>query len=147
MKIAIICDTHWGCRNDSKAFHDKTKLFLDNIFFPYLKDNFITSVIHLGDLTDRRKYVNYYTANRLREDFLNILEDMGLEVHFLCGNHDSFYKTTNEVNSLRELVDGRKNFFIYDMDARVINFDGLDVIMLPWISDENRDRIMEDIPL
>jgi len=145
MKLALISDTHSGVRNDSIAFHDKSKLFYDNVFFPYLKDHLITTIVHLGDLVDRRKYVNYYTANRLQSDFLKPIEEMGLDVHFLAGNHDCFYKTTNEVNSLRELLAYRENFHIYDMDTASVVFDQLGVIMIPWICDENRDRVISHI--
>ena len=36
MKIALITDTHWGVRNDNVSFHDNSKKFLDDVFFPTL---------------------------------------------------------------------------------------------------------------
>jgi len=73
MKIALITDTHWGVRNDNSTFLDNNKKFLDDIFFPYLDTHGIDTVIHLGDLVDRRKYLNINTAKRLREDFIRPL--------------------------------------------------------------------------
>ena len=96
MKIALITDTHWGVRGDSVFFHDLSKDFLDNIFFPYLKNENIKTVIHLGDLVDRRKYINFNTSNRVRKDFLAPLEYMGIDTHIMVGNHDCFYKNTND---------------------------------------------------
>ena len=62
MKLAIITDTHWGVRNDHIAFLDNNKTFLENTFFPYIENNGIDTVLHLGDLVDRRKYININTA-------------------------------------------------------------------------------------
>ena len=77
MKIALITDTHWGVRNDQLAFLDNNKKFLDDIFFPYLDSHSIDTVIHLGDLVDRRKYLNINTAKRLRDDFIGPLHARG----------------------------------------------------------------------
>ena len=112
MKIAIITDTHWGVRNDNSAFLDMNKKFLDNVFFPKLRENSVTTLIHAGDLVDRRKYINIQTANRLRIDFIEPVEQMGLDYHHILGNHDVYYKNTNEVNAIHELY--RKKFEIYE---------------------------------
>ena len=70
MKIALITDTHWGARNDSKIFADYFSRFYDNVFFPYIDEHDIKTCIHLGDVVDRRKYINFKTANDLRENFV-----------------------------------------------------------------------------
>ena len=59
MKIAVLNDTHWGARNDSPAFVNYFNRFYDEIFFPYLQENNIKTVIHLGDVVDRRKFINF----------------------------------------------------------------------------------------
>ena len=118
MKLAIITDTHWGVRNDSQAFLDNSKVFLDNVFFPYLEKHGVHTILHLGDLVDRRKYINYNTASRLRQDFLDPIYGRGYEMHIVAGNHDTYFKNTNEVNALRELVIGKyTNTKVYDRYA------------------------------
>lgn len=122
------------------------KRFLDDIFFPSLIENNIDTVIHLGDLVDRRKYINYLTAKRLRDDFLNPIWEKGITMHIIAGNHDTFYKNTNEVNSLKELVSGKyDNVHIWDQLPINWNFDGTNILLLPWICDENRDATFEAI--
>ena len=37
MRVAIITDQHFGCRKNSKIFHDYFLEFYDNVFFPYLE--------------------------------------------------------------------------------------------------------------
>jgi len=54
MKIAILNDTHWGARNDNTAIADHQIKFYREVFFPHLRENGITTVFHLGDVTDRR---------------------------------------------------------------------------------------------
>ena len=39
MKIALLNDTHFGCRNDSPAFMNYHNRFYDEIFFPYIEKN------------------------------------------------------------------------------------------------------------
>ena len=147
MKIALITDTHWGIRNDNIAFMDNSKRFLDDVFFPYLDKHDINTVCHLGDLVDRRKYINFNTSLRLREDFLEPLFGRDIVLHIIAGNHDTYYKNTNRVNALRELVDARysEQFKIYDQIPREVEFDNLTVLMLPWICDENREVCLHKI--
>ena len=61
MKIALLTDTHFGARNDSLIFSDFFRKFYENIFFPTLKERGIRKVIHLGDVVDRRKFINFKT--------------------------------------------------------------------------------------
>ena len=147
MKIALITDTHWGVRNDNIAFMDNSKKFLDGVFFPYLYKHKVDTVCHLGDLVDRRKYINFNTALRLRQDFLTPLFERNIVLHIIAGNHDTYFKNTNRVNALRELVDDRYSdqFKIYDQIPREVEFDNLTVLMLPWICDENRNVSLHKI--
>ena len=122
---------------------DNSKKFLDEVFFPYLRENNITTVIHCGDLVDRRKFINYYTASRLRTDFLKPLKDMNIDCHFIVGNHDCHYKSTNLINSMSELIDGKfDNIKIYT-GPEEIELGGCKLAMIPWINDENRIDTME----
>ena len=142
MKIALITDTHWGVRNDQIAFLDNNKKFLDDIFFPYLDLHGISNVVHLGDLVDRRKYLNINTAKRLRDDFISPLRDRGITAHLIIGNHDTYYKNTNTINSIREFYND--DFIIYER-ATEVKFDDVPILFIPWICDDNRDETIEII--
>ena len=141
MKVALITDTHFGARNDNQNFNEYFFQFYENQFFPYLKEHNITDVVHLGDVMDRRKYVSYRIAKDFRERFIDKFEDINF--HMLVGNHDTFYKNTNEVNSLQELVDGRhKNITVYEKSTEV-EFDGCKILFVPWINTENMSHTMK----
>jgi len=142
MKIALITDTHWGVRNDQVAFLDNNKKFLDEVFFRYLDTNSINTVVHLGDLVDRRKYLNINTAKRLRSDFIKPLHERGICAHLIIGNHDTYYKNTNSVNSIREFYE---NDFIIHEEATTVTFDHTPILFMPWICDDNREHALESI--
>ena len=137
MKIAIINDTHFGARNDNSNFNEYFYKFYDNVFFPYVKNNNIKTCIHLGDLMDRRKYVSYKTSKDFRERFISPFTEMGIDLHIMIGNHDTFYKNTNDVNSVVELLGGRHdNIKIYS-EAEEVVFDDTKILFLPWINSQN----------
>ena len=141
MKIALITDTHFGARNDNSNFNEYFFEFYENQFFPYLKEHNITDVVHLGDVMDRRKYVSYRIAKDFRERFVDKFANINL--HMLVGNHDTFYKNTNAVNSLHELVDGRyDNISVYE-ETTEVEFDGCKILFVPWINADNMNHTMK----
>lgn len=137
-KIALVTDTHWGVRNDSIAFANYFKKFYDNIFFPYLIEHDICHVIHLGDIVDRRKFINFNSANRLKEDFIIPLYENSIEAYMIVGNHDAFYKNTLEINSMRELYGNRSypNLNIIDKPTE-ITIDDTNIVLMPWMCQDN----------
>lgn len=143
-RIALITDTHWGIRGDVIAFHDYFKKSLDEFFFPELRNRGIKQIIHLGDLVDRRKFVNYMTAHRLRKDFLEPVNNE-FEMDIIVGNHDTYYKNTNDLNALRELVVGKyDNIRIFTNATTVYSYD-IPILYVPWICDENQQYTVESI--
>ena len=141
MKIALITDTHFGARNDNLAFNEYFYEFYENQFFPYLKEHKIKHCVHLGDVMDRRKFISYRIARDFRERFINSFK--GINFHMLVGNHDTFYKNTNDVNSLHELVDGKfKNIKVYSKTTEV-DFGDCKILFVPWINSDNYSYTME----
>lgn len=144
MKIALITDTHFGARSDSLPFDAFFKRFYDEIFFPTLVREHITTVIHLGDCFDRRKYINFNILKNCREYFFNPLEEYGMTVHMLAGNHDTYFKNTNEVNSLDLLLNEYNNIITY-AEPDTLELDNFNILMMPWICSDNYAECMEAI--
>ena len=145
MKIAIVTDTHFGCRNDSQLFLNHQIDFFKNVFIPTLEERGIDTVIHGGDLLDRRKYVNFNTLNTVRQEIIEPLMNHGVTMHVIIGNHDTYYKNTNAVNSIKEVFDDRyENFHLYEEPATV-EFDGMEIALLPWINTENEQSSLDFI--
>ena len=80
MKIALLNDTHFGARNDTPAFVKYFNRFYDEIFFPYIIQNDIKTLIHLGDVVDRRKFINFNTAHNFQENFWKRLWDLKINL-------------------------------------------------------------------
>ena len=59
-KVALITDTHFGIRKGSQIFHDYYEKFYTEVFFPTLDKYGIDTVIHLGDVFDVRKGIDYF---------------------------------------------------------------------------------------
>jgi DNA repair exonuclease SbcCD nuclease subunit len=144
MKIAIITDQHFGARNDSIAFLDFFERFYNDIFFSNLDANNIEHLLILGDTFDRRKYVNFYSLQRAKEMFFDKLEERGITVHMLAGNHDTYYKNTNDVNSPDLLLREYANITVIDT-PQTITIDGTKICMMPWICPENYQESLDHI--
>lgn len=143
MKIACITDTHFGARNDSQIFFDYFMKFYDEVFFPYLEKNGITTVIHLGDIVDRRKFINFVVLHGFRNQFIKQFVDRGIDLHVLVGNHDTPYRNTNDINAMQELI-SEETIKLYS-EPELMNFDGTDILMMPWINNGNFSKCMEVI--
>jgi DNA repair exonuclease SbcCD nuclease subunit len=145
MKIPILTDTHCGIRNSSEVFINYQSSFYQDIFFPYCKANNVTQIIHGGDYYDHRKYINYKALNSNRKTFLEPLRQMGINMDIIPGNHDVFYKNTNDLCALKELLGfytGNVNIL---MNPLVQDYGGLKIAMLPWVNNENYAESMQFI--
>lgn len=136
-KIALITDTHAGARNDAKYLIDHQARFYEETFFPTLLENGIKEIIHLGDFYDRRKYINFLTAYRARKVFLEKLVEYDLHMDLLVGNHDIYYKNTDEVSSLKELMTAFSDNVTVIEQPAIKRFNGVDIGLMPWIGPYN----------
>tara|TARA_Y100001963_G_scaffold128242_1_gene182332 strand:+ start:1769 stop:2809 length:1041 start_codon:yes stop_codon:yes gene_type:complete len=142
MKLAIITDQHFGARKSSKLFHDYFKKFYDNIFFPYLKEHNINTVIDMGDTFDNRRAIDLWSIDWAKNNYFNVLDSMGVKLHTIVGNHTAYYKDTNQVNTINLLLNEYKNISIYP-EAEEITIDKLKVLLLPWINSENKEKTFD----
>jgi DNA repair exonuclease SbcCD nuclease subunit len=138
MKVCLITDSHFGARNDSVQFSEYFERFFNEVFWPYVDGKNIKHVIHLGDLVDRRKFINYNSYNVMRKCFLDKIDTMTI----IPGNHDSYYKNTIEVNAVQEILKDSGNVTIVN-SAQTLKFGSLEVLLVPWICEENSAQTLE----
>tara|TARA_B100000965_G_scaffold6827_1_gene5348 strand:- start:2212 stop:3243 length:1032 start_codon:yes stop_codon:yes gene_type:complete len=143
MKVLLITDQHFGVRNDNLHFVEHYRRFYSKIVIPFIKASGIKEIINLGDTFDKRRSINYMSLEAAKEMWFDPIKELGCNMTALIGNHDIYYKNTLRINSPEELLGG------YDIDVidepTTRNYDGTDILFLPWICDENSDRTLRSI--
>ena len=144
MKVAIITDQHFGARKNSKLFHDYFLKFYNEVFFPRLEAEGITTVVDMGDTFDSRKGIDFSALSWAKNNYYDRLRDMGVTVHTVVGNHTAYYKNTNEVNAVDLLLREYNNVKVYSKCEEVL-LDKLKVLFIPWINAENYQSTVESV--
>ena len=143
MKILLITDQHFGVRNDNEHFINHYKKFYGQVVIPFIKASGIKEVISLGDTFDRRRYINFHSLDEAKEMWFDQLIKLGCNHTMLIGNHDIYYKNTLRVNAPHEIL-GEYNFDVIDKPTTK-SYDGTDILLLPWICDDNKSEVFEAV--
>ena len=144
MKICLLGDTHFSCRNDSLDFHNYFKEFFSEIFFPYIINNNIDTIFQFGDIFDKRKYINFNSLYLSKSYFFDKLTEYNIKLYTLLGNHDIFFKESLIVNSPHLLLQSYDNITIFDKFT-TIELNNINIDIVPWICNENREEILNNI--
>ena len=142
MKVCIISDQHFGARKNSKLFHDYFLKFYNDVFFPTLEQYGITTVVDMGDTFDSRKGIDFSALSWAKNNYYDRLQEMGVKVHTIVGNHTAYYKNTNEVNAVDLLLREYDNVTVYSQPTEV-KLDKLNVLFIPWINQENEEQTLK----
>ena len=144
MKVAIITDQHFGARKNSKHFHEYFLRFYNDVFFPTLEQEGITTIVDMGDTFDSRKGIDFSSLSWAKNNYYDRLRDMGCMIHSIVGNHTAYYKNTNDVNAIDLLLAEYDNIKTYS-EATEIKLDKLGVLLIPWINSENEKKTLKAI--
>lgn len=142
LKVAIITDTHFGKGNDSLIHDNYFARFYDEFFFPELRRRGIKRVLHLGDLYDRRRFINFDILSRSRRYFVDPIREF--EVEGILGNHDIYWTESSDLNGAELLMNDADRFHIHK-EATEITIDGRLILLIPWITKDNQERTMKAI--
>ena len=140
--IGIYTDSHYGAKKGSKHLHDYFELFYKNVFFPALEEHGVETVIHMGDAFDSRKSIDYQSLEWAKRVVFDPLKKY--DVHMIVGNHDCYYKNTNNVNSPALLLKDYPNIKTYSSPTNT-KVCGIDMTFIPWICSENYDETLKVI--
>tara|TARA_X000001382_G_scaffold130109_1_gene123928 strand:- start:6014 stop:7069 length:1056 start_codon:yes stop_codon:yes gene_type:complete len=143
MRIAILNDTHCGVKNGNDVFLNSAEEFYNKVFFPYLKENQIDTILHLGDYFEHRKFINFKALNQNKRVFLDVLREKGIHMSIIPGNHDVYYKNTNILNSLKECLYEYDDCVSIYQDPIDLKYDNITIGMVPWICEENKEKCMD----
>jgi UDP-2,3-diacylglucosamine pyrophosphatase LpxH len=142
MKVAIITDQHFGARKNSKLFHDYFLKFYNDVFFPTLEEYGITTVVDMGDTFDSRKGIDFSALSWAKNNYYDRLNEMGVKVHTIVGNHTAYYKNTNQVNAVDLLLREYDNVTVYSEPTEVM-LGELPTLFIPWINQENEESTLK----
>lgn len=138
-KVALITDIHFSVRGGSQHFLDRYKLFFDNVFFPALVDQNIKTILILGDTWEDRKNMFINAIFQSKEMFFDKAKELGIEIISILGNHDVFYRNTNELNSMNLFKEIYDNIRIVE-EFEEITIGNYKLGLMSWINKENYDR-------
>ena len=144
MKVAVITDQHFGMRKGSRLFHDYFKKFYEDIFFPTLEREGITTLIDMGDTFDNRRTIDLWSLEWAKTNYFDRLRDMGITVYTIVGNHTAYFKNNNSVNTIDLLLREYSNMVLV-RDHAEYTIGDTRCLFLGWINDENRAKIKRKI--
>ena len=142
MNWLITGDWHLGVRGDAKVYQDIFKNWVTDFLVPTIKAENVQTLVVLGDIFDNRNTINVLTENLGLWAFYYITSECDyLQTYLLVGNHDSYFKNTREVHSLKKLQSNNifiiKDPYSEHWGSRVIDF-------IPWVVDqEEADRVFK----
>lgn len=131
-KIGIFSDLHVGVSSDSKIRLNETRKCVDWIIKKF-KEEYVDYIIFCGDLFNSRYSVNVNTLN----NGIEIVEALSInfeQVFLIVGNHDIYYKNSNEINSVSflEKVSENDNVHVISNEPKFLNINDVKFGLYPW---------------
>ncbi|ANA49403.1 endonuclease subunit [Salmonella phage vB_SnwM_CGG4-1] len=142
MKILHTGDWHLGVKGDDPWLQNIQRDGLRQMI-EYSKKNDINTWIQYGDIFDVRKAITHKTMEFARE-IASMLEEAGIVMHTIIGNHDMNLKHKIHPNAITELLGKYDHIVIHDT-PETVDFDGCLIDMIPWMCEENTSDIMNHI--
>ena len=136
MKVAIITDQHFGFKKGSKLYLDYFQKFYDEVFFPTLEREGITTILDLGDTFDNRKGVDSHSLDWAKKHYFDPIHLRGIRMVSIVGNHTAYYKNTNEINTNGLVLREYDNITLL-VECEELEIGGLNILFIPWINQEN----------
>lgn len=133
-KVCCISDFHLGCHGDSEHWHEIT-LKWGAWIRDQLIDQDIERIIMCGDFFDNRNEIGVKTIS-VAGQLMDLWKDF--EITMITGNHDMFYRTRTDVNSI-SIFEGRKNITIVTEMTRETIGDRT-ITYIPWGQDITKLR-------
>jgi DNA repair exonuclease SbcCD nuclease subunit len=137
-KIALISDLHMGISRNSSIFEESQLKFLYEEFLVYIEKNNIDTILVLGDVFDNRNNISVKIYDSVYKFFDRM---SNFKIYILLGNHDVFYNTSTDINSLK-MLSKFKNIHLIEQIEKIKIYDR-DFLFVPWQIDN--DAFVEKI--
>lgn len=140
-------DPHFGVSNNDKKRLKIVNDYYKNFFIPTVsklkgKDDIL---IVLGDIFDHRSLLDIQVINDVIQTFEH-LNEVFKEIYIICGNHDTYRKDTNEINSLKILNQKHLNLDIIYEKPKKLKIKNKDLWLIPWqVNSEEERKVLKEI--
>lgn len=126
-KIGIFTDIHWGKSRDNVKKLKNASEFIDKFINEMLKAK-VKTVFFLGDWYDHRNSVNVNTGYTAYNSIKKLCKHF--KVFMILGNHDTYYKHSVEVNSIKP-YESLNNLTIISKTTEC-DVNGKKILLCPW---------------
>ena len=138
-KVFLVGDLHLGIRNNSVEWAEIQKKFLLETLPNSAKAHGFNPdrdiLILEGDIFHSRESINVRIQNDSMEIFSKLSNFFKRGIYIILGNHDVYYKDSNEINSVRHLSHLADNIKVFEK-PEVLTLNGKsNWLMLPWVED------------
>lgn len=135
-RAIVIGDIHFGEKGNEKRHNEDCLKFIDWMISE-AKLNNADRIIFLGDWNHQRNSLRVDTLNYSRLG-LKKLNECGIPVIFLIGNHDLFYKDSRDISSIDSY--GFDNIQFIDDITKIDN-----VLFCPWLLNKEQKEIKKEL--
>jgi DNA repair exonuclease SbcCD nuclease subunit len=123
-------DIHFGKKANSIQHNEDCLRFIDWFSEQFKKDGKIDYVAFLGDWNENRSALNVATLNYSYQGAKK-LNDLGVPVYFVVGNHDLYHRNSREIHSNIHFQEF-DNFNVIDQPTVIENVEGK-MLFVPYM--------------
>jgi len=143
-KGAFCTDIHFGKKANSQVHNNDCLRFLDWFCDQVKKDPTIDYIAFLGDWNENRSALNIATLNSSYQGAKK-LNELGLPVYFIIGNHDLYHRHTREIHSVIPFAEF-DNFILIEEPTVIDDIMGK-VLFVPFLFHEEYPSLTQYVNL
>lgn len=143
-KTAAFTDIHWGARMNSELHNQDCERFIDWFCEQVKGDPEIDNIIFMGDWYEVRAALNIMTLNYSHRGAKK-LNDLGLPVYFIIGNHDLYHRHTRALYSTITFEEF-SNFIIVN-EPKVYDEIGTGALLSPYLFHDEYSKLTQYLNL
>lgn len=133
MKVWMTTDSHFGLKNNSEEWLEIARSYYYDFFIPELEKRKGKNdiLVHMGDVFDNRNVINISVMCFARQLFKDLSIMFPEGVYVICGNHDTYKKNSNDINSLI-ILEGISNVNLIINTEEILNILNKEIVLMPW---------------
>lgn len=143
-KVALLGDLHIGVRNGDEDFLNFQTYWLKKALLRMKKEG-VEAIIQAGDFFDIRKQTPNNVLYWVSETFIPLVRECGIPWYVNVGNHDIFYKFSNEIHTTAILQQQCPELIKVYPRFATVDVAGTDFFFIPWLDKENAENLDSEL--